>query len=125
MQTLLALFIGFFALAHVVMFGVEFWLTQPSERDPAWENAVDAFIAMVLLAGQLLLYFEVGHPTLKLIWSFLTPFVSVVAILLSVRARRAHKSANPSSDTTIFADFGTLLLYGCAIWLNCMFAFGT
>ncbi len=126
MHTLLAIYIAVFALFHLIIFSVEIFWTQASERDPVLESVIDGLIAAILLLGMIFLYTEVESSRLKLIWAFLAPTGCAIQFWLSRKARSRDFNEKPgelSSSSRWFADVSTLALYLPALALNCLFAF--
>lgn len=127
MSFLLAAFMAAFALLHLAMLSVEFFLTPASERDPLLESVADGLIALILLLGMIFLYREVKSPGLKLLWAFIAPATCAVQFWLSWKARSRDSHQKPEglpSSSRWFADVSTLALYVPAMVLNCLFAFG-
>ncbi len=115
-------------IAYMVLFGgmgllmtIAELLSEPQDRDPIWETAVDAMGVAILFAGMLFLSLGVSDPSLKAIWLFAAPAVVVAQLVISWRARK-NAPRQEAKKSAVFADLGTLALMLPALAFNLMFA---
>ena len=122
--------IGYIAvscLIYLVLFSVEFFLTEPSDRDPVTSTMVDLATAIILISGMIFLAVGLRSPALMITWSVLAPVFAALQIWMSYRDRCAAFASGEVEGSPVglvFTDFGTLFLILPSLILNLVWAAG-
>jgi cell division protein FtsW (lipid II flippase) len=125
-QYLLLGYIVLYAVMAVGMFSL-YALIVPSEEkkdDKTWETPLDIVLALIGLAGMLLLYLHFEPVWLKLAWVPVSIALAITQVWLNLRSRRLRAAAAEVDREAVRAtDLTTILFLAPSLLLNFLYAF--
>jgi amino acid transporter len=97
---------------------------EDKKDDRAWETPLDVVLALLGLAGMLLLYFRFEPSWLKLKWIPVSIGLALTQVWLNFRGRKFRATAAQDDPGALrAADLATLLFLAPSLPLNFIYAF--